>query len=43
MKGKEKPKGEKSVPNDDELRDAICDILKEVDFNTVSTLIPCFL
>lgn len=35
-KGKDKTKEEKLRPSDDELRDAICEILKEVDFNTVS-------
>ena len=37
VKGKEKSKSreEKLKPSDDELRAAICDILKEVDFNTV--------
>lgn len=34
-KEKEKPKAEKKI-TDDELRTAICEILKEVDFNTVS-------
>lgn len=36
MKGKDKTKEEKTRPSDDELRDAICEILKVVDFNTVS-------
>jgi hypothetical protein len=27
------------TPSDDELRDAICKILKEVDFNTVRSVI----
>lgn len=40
MKGKEKSKEDKLKPSDDELRNAICDILKEVDFNTVR--IGCF-
>lgn len=35
-KGKDKIKEEKLRPSDDELRDVICEILKEVDFNTVS-------
>lgn len=35
-KGKDKTKEEKLRPSDDKLRDAICQILKEVDFNTVS-------
>lgn len=35
VKGKDKPKEDKSSPSDDELRNAICEILKEVDFNTV--------
>lgn len=36
MKGKEKkPKAEKLKPSDAELKIAICEILKEVDFNTV--------
>lgn len=35
LQGKEKPKEEKLRPSDDELRNAICEILKEVDFNTV--------
>ena len=35
VKGKDKPKGDKLSPGDDELRNAICEILKEVDFNTV--------
>ena len=38
VKGKEKPKEDKLKPSDDELRSAICDILKEVDFNTVRIL-----
>lgn len=33
-KGKIKSK-EAAGPSDDELREAICEILKEVDFNTV--------
>ncbi|MTV28886.1 hypothetical protein FTX61_26465, partial [Nitriliruptoraceae bacterium ZYF776] len=33
---KEKPKSEKQKLSDDELRDAICEILKEVDFNTAT-------
>lgn len=36
VKGKDKSKEDKLRPSDDELRDAICEILKEVDFNTVS-------
>ncbi|XP_074303473.1 lysine-specific demethylase JMJ27-like isoform X2 [Silene latifolia] len=36
VKAKEKPKEDKSKPSDDELRQAICDILKEVDFNTAT-------
>lgn len=35
VKGKDKPKDDKLSPSDDELRNAICEILKEVDFNTV--------
>lgn len=35
-KGKDRAREEKLRPSDDELRDAICEILKEVDFNTVS-------
>ncbi|KAI8553007.1 hypothetical protein RHMOL_Rhmol06G0311800 [Rhododendron molle] len=35
-KGKDKPKEDKLRPSDDELRNAICDILKEVDFNTAT-------
>ena len=35
-KGREKPKEEKLKPSDAALRKAICEILKEVDFNTVS-------
>lgn len=35
VKGKDQPKEEKLKPTDDELREAICEILKEVDFNTV--------
>ena len=34
-KGKEKPKEVKLKPSDGELKNAICEILKEVDFNTV--------
>ncbi|MCI10299.1 protein DEK-like, partial [Trifolium medium] len=34
-KGKGKKKEKSSGPSDDQLRNAICDILKEVDFNTV--------
>lgn len=34
-KGKDKAKDEKLKPTDHVLRDAICEILKEVDFNTV--------
>ncbi|XP_059591308.1 DEK domain-containing chromatin-associated protein 4 isoform X1 [Vitis vinifera] len=36
VKGKDKPKEDKSSPSDDELRNAICEILKEVDFNTAT-------
>lgn len=36
VKGKDKTKEEKSRPSDDELREAICEILKVVDFTTVS-------
>lgn len=36
LKVKEKFKEEKSKPTDDKIRDEICEILKEVDFNTVS-------
>lgn len=35
VKGKEKPKEDKMRPTDEELKDAICEVLKEVDFNTV--------
>ncbi|GMP52170.1 hypothetical protein CsSME_00018094 [Camellia sinensis var. sinensis] len=35
-KGKDKPKEVKLRPSDDELRKAICEILKEVDFNTAT-------
>ncbi|KAJ0102041.1 hypothetical protein Patl1_03952 [Pistacia atlantica] len=35
-KGKEKAKEEKVRPSDEDLRDAICEILKEVDFNTAT-------
>lgn len=35
VKGKENPKVEKLRPSDNELKNAICEILKEVDFNTV--------
>lgn len=35
VKGKEKAKVEKLKPSDEELKSAICEILKEVDFNTV--------
>ena len=37
VKGKDnKTKEEKTRPSDDELREAICEILKVVDFTTVS-------
>ncbi|KAA8527062.1 hypothetical protein F0562_008709 [Nyssa sinensis] len=36
MKRKDKPKEDKLRPSDDELRNAICEILKEVDFNTAT-------
>ncbi|KAL9262893.1 DEK domain-containing chromatin-associated protein 3-like protein [Drosera capensis] len=36
VKGKEKTKESKVKPTDDDLRNAICDILKEVDFNTAT-------
>uniref|UniRef100_A0A5B7A4L7 DEK-C domain-containing protein n=2 Tax=Davidia involucrata TaxID=16924 RepID=A0A5B7A4L7_DAVIN len=36
VKGKDKPKQDKLRPSDDELRNAICKILKEVDFNTAT-------
>ncbi|KAK3013182.1 hypothetical protein RJ639_007901 [Escallonia herrerae] len=36
VKGKEKTKEDKLRPSDDELRNAICEILKEVDFNTAT-------
>lgn len=35
MKGKDKAEDEKLKPSDEDMRDAICAILKEVDFNTV--------
>lgn len=35
VKGKGKPKEDKLKPSDNELRSATCEILKEVDFNTV--------
>lgn len=35
VKGKENLKVEKLGPSDNELKNAICEILKEVDFNTV--------
>lgn len=35
MKGKDKPKVEKLKPSDNELKTAIREILKQVDFNTV--------
>ncbi|XP_059666552.1 DEK domain-containing chromatin-associated protein 4-like [Cornus florida] len=35
-KGKDKPKEDKRRPSDDELRNAVCQILKEVDFNTAT-------
>lgn len=35
LKGKDRNKVDKLRPSDDELRTAICEILKEVDFNTV--------
>lgn len=37
-KGKDKAKEQKLKPNDHELRDTICKILKEVDFNTVRSV-----
>lgn len=40
VKGKEKAKEDKVKPSDDELRNAICEILKEVDFNTVRLHYP---
>lgn len=45
MKGKEqaKVKEEKLKPTDDELSVAICEILKEVDFNTVRSDITSLL
>ncbi|KAJ9568049.1 hypothetical protein OSB04_004015 [Centaurea solstitialis] len=36
VKDKEKPKEEKQKPSDDVLKTAICEILKEVDFNTAT-------
>lgn len=36
LKVKDKLKEEKLKPSDDTLRNAICEILKDVDFNTVS-------
>ncbi|XP_038903138.1 ABC transporter F family member 4 [Benincasa hispida] len=36
VKGKEKTKEEKTRPSDDELREAICEILKVVDFTTAT-------
>ncbi|KAL8215697.1 hypothetical protein R6Q57_022534 [Mikania cordata] len=36
VKGKETPKEEKLKPSDVELKTAICEILKEVDFNTAT-------
>ena len=38
-KGKDKAKEEKLKPSDYELRATICEILKEVDFNTVRSAI----
>lgn len=38
-KGKDKTKEEKTRPSDDVLRDAICEILKVVDFTTVSVTV----
>ncbi|KAJ0046845.1 hypothetical protein Pint_03865 [Pistacia integerrima] len=35
-KGKDKAKEEKVRPSDEDMRDAICEILKEVDFNTAT-------
>lgn len=35
-KGKDRPKEKKEEPTDDQLRNAICLILKEVDFNTAT-------
>jgi len=35
-KGKDKPKEAKLRPSDEELKNAICEILKEVDFNTAT-------
>lgn len=35
VKGKLKPKEDKLKPSDDELKSATCEILKEVDFDTV--------
>lgn len=43
VQGKEKPKEEKVRPSDDELREAICEILKEVDFNTVRIRYFCMM
>lgn len=34
-KGKDKSRKKESGPSEDELRNEICEILKEVDFNTV--------
>lgn len=39
VKGKEKTKEEKTRPSDDELREAICEILKVVDFTTVGVIV----
>lgn len=39
VKGKEKTKEEKTRPSDDELREAICEILKVVDFTTVGVTV----
>ncbi|XP_073016146.1 DEK domain-containing chromatin-associated protein 4-like [Primulina eburnea] len=36
LKGKDKLKEAKVTPSDDELRNAICELLKEVDFNTAT-------
>lgn len=35
-KGRDKPRKKESGPSEEELRNEICEILKEVDFNTVS-------
>ncbi|XP_019199240.1 PREDICTED: factor of DNA methylation 4-like [Ipomoea nil] len=36
VKAKDQPKKDKIKPTDDELRESICEILKEVDFNTAT-------